>query len=363
MNKNTIIIEALEDLELSPTAELDARNKYKAITNLLSEKGGQVHLTPQGSFQMGTVVKPYKDAKDKNYDLDVVCILEDYSKTNQASDVKNFVGDTLKNNKNYSRRLKEDSVCWILEYVGSYVGTDFIMELIPAIWHNKSDNIMYYNDYKERLLHITEKISDKYFWKDSNSLDFGDWFLDINNNFLTSEIKGQQFRSLNQKLPQYFSSADEVPKFLYKTNLQRAIQFLKRNRDIYFDSINKFDFKPSSFLLTALVTDSVKNYFYLNIDEIILKFIKDYENGNISIIEGNFIRNPIDESETIEDDLKNEKLILFNKWLTSLKIQLLSDEEVRFKEFIHNQFNNQIFRNELKAYDEVIPRKPWAKND
>ena len=42
----------------------------------LSEKGLDSDFQPQGSFLIGTTIKPYRDGKNQDYDLDVLAILK-----------------------------------------------------------------------------------------------------------------------------------------------------------------------------------------------------------------------------------------------------------------------------------------------
>ena len=74
--RDKLLIESLNDIDITPTMEKNAREKYKAISEYLNGHDLESDFYPQGSFLLGTVVKPYRDGKDKNYDLDILVLLK-----------------------------------------------------------------------------------------------------------------------------------------------------------------------------------------------------------------------------------------------------------------------------------------------
>lgn len=93
-------------LDITPTMYNNAVEKYQAVSTYLEVKGISAHFYPQGSFRLGTVVRPYRNGIDVDYDLDVLCELELAKEKNTARHVKNVVGDALKENKTYTDILK-----------------------------------------------------------------------------------------------------------------------------------------------------------------------------------------------------------------------------------------------------------------
>lgn len=75
-NRDREILASLLDLDLSPTMEKNARDKYAALSSYLDEKGLDSDFYPQGSFLIGTTIRPYRNGKDHDYDLDVLAILK-----------------------------------------------------------------------------------------------------------------------------------------------------------------------------------------------------------------------------------------------------------------------------------------------
>ena len=73
------VLTIVEGLDITTTMYNNAVEKYKSITKFLEEKGVTAHLYPQGSFAIGTVVKPLVRKRNSDYDLDVICEV-DYNK-------------------------------------------------------------------------------------------------------------------------------------------------------------------------------------------------------------------------------------------------------------------------------------------
>ena len=92
VNRDKEILSSLSDLDLSPTMEKNAREKYSALCNYLSEHGLDSDFQPQGSFLIGTTIKPYRNGKNHDYDLDVLAILKRKKDETNAKTVKNDVG-------------------------------------------------------------------------------------------------------------------------------------------------------------------------------------------------------------------------------------------------------------------------------
>ncbi|MDU8071080.1 MAG: hypothetical protein E7J16_06985 [Gemella haemolysans] len=76
IKRDKYILNSLHDLDLSPTMEKNARDKYAALSKYLDEQGLDSDFYPQGSFLIGTTIRPYRDGKEHDYDLDVLAILK-----------------------------------------------------------------------------------------------------------------------------------------------------------------------------------------------------------------------------------------------------------------------------------------------
>ena len=365
ITRDKLILEALRDLDLSPTMEINARDKYKAIATYLENNGVESDFYPQGSFLTGTVVRPYRNGKSQNYDLDVLVILDEEKEDTTPYQVKNRVGDILKASDLYKDKFdKEDSNCWTLNYAEILKDAGFSMDLVPSIEEveNIKEEMMYSgvpSNYISETVSITEKIQEQYDWITSNPLGFGNWFLDISNKQLTAESKLKQYRNLNEDILRVFNKVEDVPTYIYRSSLQKAVQFVKRHRDIYYDRSDRNEDKPSSFLLTSLIADSVKDEPSMGIEEILRHFIYKFIKQSIAIMIDGKILNPVDNRENLIEGYSEKRIALMKKWLGSLKedIDILDNDKFRLQ--LYNNINEKLSLSNHKDVNVITPRKPW----
>lgn len=367
VNRDKEILSSLSDLDLSPTMEKNAREKYSALCIYLSEHGLDSDFQPQGSFLIGTTIKPYRNGKNHDYDLDVLAILKRKKDETNAKTVKNDVGNLIKESRIYSEKLeKEDRNCWTLKYAEISNGIGFLMDLVPAVDENdeiKSKIILSGVDASkvQKTVAITEK-ENTYEWLTSNPLGFGDWFLEISNKHLTNDMKTKQYQTMPNDIRITFASIEEIPSYYYRSNLQRAVQFIKRHRDIYYDRSNLRDKKPSSILVSALVADCIKDKWFLSISEIVRTFVECYKDKSISIMKNGKIFNPVDFRENLIEEYTIERIKIMERWIESLNNLIYIEDERKFKQLIHNDINSNVFADSFDAPKKITePTKPWSK--
>lgn len=93
-----------KELDISEEKRKDAVNSYKAVGTYLSNHiNEEVEIFSQGSFRLGTVIKPLSDEDD--YDIDLVCRINKNFLT--AKELKDAVGQALKQSDKYSNMLEE----------------------------------------------------------------------------------------------------------------------------------------------------------------------------------------------------------------------------------------------------------------
>ncbi|MDD7433669.1 MAG: nucleotidyltransferase [Peptoniphilaceae bacterium] len=363
--RDQFILEALKDLDLSPTMEKNARDKYQAIAGHINDYGIETDFYPQGSFQLGTVIRPYKDGHDLDYDLDVLSISPRDKQTSNPSVIKNEVGDAIKANGVYSEKLQsEDTVCWTLKYAKVSQDIGFSLDIVPCVHADQSEkfNILSAGtpyDIAMKAIAITKKQYGQYEWQSSNPLGFGDWFLNISNKHLSYESKQTQYRNLLFELSSIYASIEDIPHYYYRSNLQRAVQMIKRHRDIYYDRAYIRNEKPSSMLIAALVADSVKDRDFLSIAQIIEFFIDGYEHEAISIMDNGRVVNPTDSREDLIVSYSAKRKDLMQKWISSLRSLFSIEDEQQFKRALHNDVNTRAFT-EVSQGSAVSPTKPWS---
>lgn len=180
---------------------------------------------PQGSFALGTVTRRIHRNDEIDIDLVVVRGLEKCSTT--QAELKRDTGQGLCDFARHpdagGPRLSESDRCWSLEYSGMHI------DVLPAIP----------DGHTETGIEITDKNIVR--WQPSNPKGFAKWFNDVGH----PEWAERQWR-----LKMSGVDVADVPDWRQKTNLQLAVQALKRHRDIYFaDRLHR---RPTSIVITTL---------------------------------------------------------------------------------------------------------------
>lgn len=312
-----------EALDITPSQFQAAKEHYEAVGKYLSAADSPLaqfnpEISPQGSFLLGVVVKPNHD-KDE-FDIDLVCKLSGLGVGDVTQEkLKHLVGKRLKEGRYKNMIDKEGRRCWTLIYSDS---TKFHMDILPAIpddygWllplgvpFEKAKHAICITD--NEVWNYSKYDRD---WPRSNPLGYGQWFKEqIKVQFL------EQKRMLAEKMR---ASIDDVPDHEVKTPLQRAIQILKRHRDIMFGSD---DHKPISIIITTLAAKAYKQE--TNLYDALLNLIDNMpfyieeriENGKVV----KWVANPVNPKENFADKWSEypQREANFKKWLVAAKEEL-----------------------------------------
>lgn len=321
-NKYAVLLESTaQELDIPESRYLEAKKRYERVGEWLCGDPTiakyNPDIYPQGSFSLGTVIKPVSN-KDE-YDIDLVCFLSDLNKDRTSQqELKSMVGNRLKQNEKYKHLLAEEgNKCWTLDYAN-----EFHMDILPAIpekeYQIDEDYQINRGLYDDSILITDKKKIDRgdLDWPKSNPKGYIKWFLSRQETVYKS-MKQQMAESLKVNI-------DDVPDYKVKTPLQRTVQILKRHRDIYF-SKGQDDCKPISIIITTLAADiyngqdNVYDAIYdilRSIDEELLK-----KNGKFEI------QNPANPGENFADKWNEDSRlsIAFFKWLDSAKATFCKD--------------------------------------
>lgn len=324
-----------DEIEISQTEHERAVKSYNAVGTFLDNNIPQynIRVIPQGSFRLGTVIKPITD-KDE-YDIDLVAIVD--NKFTDAEDLKNIIGDALKKSDRYSEKLKEGKRCWTIEYAES---SNYHMDILPAM---KSDTYM---TTKELTMTHKEDENSDYEFRQTNPEAYYDWFV-------------KRMEEEKKKLTEEYAIRNkleivDVPEYEIKTTLQIAIEIIKRYRDIKFQE--NPDIKPISIILTTLMARIYTGKE--NVYELIEKFSKEYimylekdENGDI------LIKNPVNENENFADKWPKypDRKEAFFKFMTELNIDLVTnkillegnirEQSTSYKKLFGKNMVNRVYEN------------------
>lgn len=244
--------------------------RNQIIHNNLTQYLAREHLTRlgfsvQGSFAFGTVIRPFRRGKDADYDLDIVCQSSTAQKEGQESispeDLKLNVRDSIKRSAHHATLLdsNEGRRCWTLNYARKD-GVGFHMDILPCVDESpetikKIEEANIPTEYANTAIAITDKNkhTETYSWSPGNPRGLVKWFNRINRPYLRM-VATEQKDSFARQHKEIFASVEDVPDALLKSSLQRVIQLLKRQRDLYFDGKENEGYKPISIVITVLAS-------------------------------------------------------------------------------------------------------------
>ncbi|MDD9921475.1 MAG: nucleotidyltransferase [Boseongicola sp.] len=273
---------------------------------------------PQGSFLLGTVIRPVGDADE--FDLDIVCQVQGSDNELTQEELKQLVGievNDYASANGIAKSPKDGRRCWTIEYSKS---EKFHMDILPAL-----PNAHRYREFliekghvglgadvelTENALAITDKEHENYAsitndWLISNPRGYAAWF---------RQQQSAEFDRRKSLLVEdrQFASVDEVPDYRVKTPLQRAIQLLKRHRDtMYGDDPDK----PISIIITTLSAQAYSGE--QNIGDALRTILTDMDKHIADEGSVRYVRNPVNPEENFADKWEEfparEKE--FHRWL------------------------------------------------
>lgn len=218
------------------------------------------HLYTQGSFRLGTVIRPFDD--DGEYDLDMGCRLrKGVTKTNcSQKTLKDLVGGDVEAYRlanGIKEKREEKHRCWRLKYADEL---RFHLDIVPSIPEEAAKKLFLQEALgragvaaalASRLADLTGAITDN---RDANYARIdSNWHLSNSEGFaLWFESRMEEDVALKGRLQLEARAAkiDKVPTYRWKSTLQRAVQVLKAHRDRMFN--NDPDGKPASIIITTL---------------------------------------------------------------------------------------------------------------
>ncbi len=346
-----VAVEKLADELAVPQDRFDqAERRYKDLGEFLHRDESKVRgydpdVYIQGSFALGTPIKPA--SADEDYDLDIVVSFRSLTKAQiSQADLRALLRTELqayRKARGIQNEVGESRRCCTLLYAD---GAQFHMDILPAV-PNEGKMRAVLSEYladqalADGAVAITDSdetatyrvITDD--WPRSNPKGFASWF------------KSRQIEQLNERRRAFLdaqgkvtASVEDVPVFRVRTPLQSAIMILKRHRDEWFKDHDP-DLKVISVILTTLSTHAYAGE--ARVSDAIGKILRDMH-LEIKDRQGvSWIANPTDPSENFADrwEAHPERREAFFEWLDAARrhfgaVQGFTDTNIALNELARN---------------------------
>ncbi len=348
MSLGQLLESIAEELDISPSKYEEAVSRYRAVGEWLDAEGSALapfgpRIYPQGSFRLGTVVRPVRGGKEADYDIDLVCHLSIVKATVSPRKLKHMIGNRLKEHGKYEKMLDDEGRrCWTLEYAEAD-GIGFHLDALPAIPEDDAGRMTLAavgapEQYAAHAIAITERLGNgSYIWVPGGSNPFGyaQWFDDLNAG-ARIRVAPVQKRMIVEAHRRIYASVDAVPDALVRTPLQRAIQILKRHRDVRFSGHEWENEKPISMIITTLAALAYDGQMDIasTLDDILTN-IDDYATtGIIRKHNGKWvIPNPVNPGENFADrwnEPGSHRAEAFFEWINWVQQDLALAQEKAF---------------------------------
>ncbi len=255
------LLALIEDVDITPTMHKNAEAKYQAITNFLENCGLSIRIYPQGSFALGTVIKPKQAKRKGEYDLDVVCEVAYDKSLMTPSKLYEEIKKWLSDSGMYKDKLDFYDECITITY-SECDNFSFSIDIVPAVPEDSGDIAKMKLACADPQLCDTAiaisksiKVSE---WGRSNPKGYHEWFNRINSKFLKYG-KHTNRSQVFEEVKNFYDSVEKIPSNLIRTPLQRVIQILKLHRNNYFENSKIKDFRVNTVIITTLVASIADN--------------------------------------------------------------------------------------------------------
>lgn len=310
-----------DELDISDTRYEQAEQSYMSLGRWLNRPESTIRIYDpavyvQGSFGLGTVIKPLTEAEE--YDVDSVCELKLLGKRQKTQEqLKVMVGveiEAYRRSKGMQKQLHEGRRCWTLNYAD---GAQFHMDVVPAVPNGAAVRVLldaYRHDatWAGTAIAITDNERPDYRhvtddWPRSNPKGYLEWFKS-RMIVVLNERKRVLARSID-------ASVEKIPDYKVRTPLQSSIMILKRHRDIMFQK-DEINCCPISIIITTLAAHAYRGQE--DVGDALLAILSGMEAFILRDRSGRaLIPNPTDPMENFADKWSEhpERETAFYKWL------------------------------------------------
>lgn len=231
---------AVETLDIPPHLQALAIASYEEVGNWLAEhRQFRCRVYPQGSFRLGTVVRPQTLTGD--FDIDLVFLMFIAKESTTQAGLKYDVGVLLHSYLDWKKRTGRSGGlktcepkrrCWTLDDPAN----GFHLDVLPAIPDL---------DYLPTGILLTDK--QLFHWQHSDPIGYARWFRQRSQELQNKVITAAAQRGVD---------VEDVPIWEFRTTLQRVVQVLKWHCMLYFADAR--DSRPPSILITTLAAKAYR---------------------------------------------------------------------------------------------------------
>ena len=295
LQREELLARIAQELQLDKTRLKKMESAYNAVSDLLKNDseffdGLDIEVYAQGSTRIGTTVKPIME---EDFDLDTVLHIYDVYYKHTPEGLYNGLVKALEKDPYYRAIMEKKKRCVRLNYK-----SDFHMDILPACMPNS---------FEMKKIQIPEKAMKN--WSSGNPKGFAEWFETRSKSSTTPML-----RKFSSELLEAQIETEPLPEELYsKTPLQRAVQLIKRYRDLYYKNR---DYRASSIVITSLAAEfyNGEDSIFDAIDNIISTIRRNYTEA---IKQGQKFKilNPVNPSEDFTDSWTNEHYDSFYRFI------------------------------------------------
>ena len=347
-----IVNDVAEELDVPEAKYRDAKGRYDAVGDWLGDDGSELArydpvISPQGSFALGTAVRPLGD---DDYDVDAVCELQLLTPNEiTQQNLKEIVGARLKHPKSRYREMidppRGGRRCWTIKYADS---SKFHLDILPAIPDDYEWLIRL--GVPEELAVTAIRLTDRKAWQHgsdwprSNPKGYAAWF----KKQMLVPLQEAKFALAKAER----AEVEEIEDFRVRTPLQRLVQVLKRHRDVRY---NGDEDKPISILITTLAAQAYDDE--VDVFEALMNVVPAMRQGVERRDGVRWVANPVNPVENFADKWqeKPRKAQLFFEWLDAIEREcngILGDfRRDRLMAYLSESFGDRAADKVLEKHD------------
>lgn len=261
------------------------------------------------------------------YDIDLVCELQiDWNRISNPVEVLDLVESRLREHGDYRRMLTRKNRCLRIEYAN-----EFHLDILPAC-PNPSAGMF--------SVMVPDRAAKT--WKHSNPKGYANWFE------WSAAERQAEFKKGIEPVPEQESVSDLAP-------LKRAVQLIKRNRDIVFES--KPGLAPISIVLTTLAAQHYQG------EQTVSAALMGILNGIVSSVPGSdrlYVLNPTNPLEDFSERWDSEPQTyrsfislmrtFRDEWAQVAMVSGLGKVKSTLERLFGEKLANEVFTDHLKAF-------------